>query len=949
VILVPRSRAPAVAQSDAPLREIPELALLEADLSAAPLVDRRSEREALDQVVADVVAGVSRVLVLRGEAGVGKSALLRHLSDRIAGWRVVRAVGVESEMELAYSGLHQLCAGMLDQLERLPAPQRDALATVFGRSSGPAPDQFLVALATLTLLAEAAEEQALVCIVDDAQWLDHASAQIIGFVGRRLVAERLAIVCAARTGIGDDVLAGLPELWIEGLDNSDARALLQRAIQGPLDPAVAEQIIVESHGVPLALLELPRTRRSADLAGGFGVLDSRPLTSKIEQSYAKRLLLLPSETRLLVLTAAAEPVGDPSLLRRAAETLGIDMAAAAAAEDAGLLHVRERVEFTHPLVRSVAYRSASADDRRRAHDALAGATEVDTDPDRRAWHRAQAIPGRDENVAAELERSAGRARARGGVAAAAAFLRRSAALSVDPASRAERALAAAQASLEAGAFDAALGALSMAEAGTLDELLRARVGLLRARIAAASSFGSGAAQLLQAAREFERLDPDLARETYLDAWGAAVAAGELANDDTLRDISRAARSAPPPAHTGSPPDVLLDGFAQLVEEGFSAAAPTLRKAVAAFGDDASVLRWGGWACTAAAALWDFQSYRAIIFRQVQLARDAGVHALLATALPGAASVATWIGDFRAAATLTAEADTIKGVTGARVAPYGRMLLAAYRGREREASTLLQMTVDSATAAGEGHAVQYAHWVTAILFNGLGRYEEALAAGRKASDERHGLFSHWIDHWALAEVIEAGIRTRNTRLAADAYERLASVANACDTDWALGIAARSRALVSEGEAAAASYVEAIALLGNTPLRTELARSHLLYGEWLRRENRRVDARAHLVAAHEAFIAIGMWAFAERARIELLATGEKVRKRVVETRERLTPQEAQIARMARDGLSNPEIGARFFLSARTVEWHLRKVYSKLGITSRKQLRSALNDSDPTLAHV
>jgi DNA-binding CsgD family transcriptional regulator/tetratricopeptide (TPR) repeat protein len=922
--------------------------LPEAQTGAATLVDRRSECRALDRLVADALAGESRVLVLRGEAGVGKSALLAYLLNRVAGWRVARAAGVESEMELAYSGLHQLCGGMLDHLERLPDPQRDALETIFGRSSGPTPDQFLVALATLTLLAEAAEKQPLVCIVDDAHWLDHASAQIIGFVGRRLVAERLAIVCAARSGIGDDVLAGLPELSIEGLPDGDARTLLRRAIPGPLDAAVAEQIIVESHGVPLALLELPRTRGSADLAGGFGVHDSRPLTSKIEQSYAERLHLLPCETRLLVLTAAAEPVGDPSLLRRAAETLGIKMAAATAAEDAGLLHVRERVEFAHPLVRSVAYRSATADDRHRVHDALAEATDGDTDPDRRAWHRAQSIPGPDEDVAAELERSAERARARGGVAATAAFLRRSAALSVDPRRRAERALAAAQASLEAGAFDAAVSVLSTADPGTLDELQRARVQLLRARIAAASSFGSGAAQLLQAARELERLDLDLARATYLDAWGAAMAAGELARDDVLRDVSRTARSASPPAHAPFPSDVLLDGFAQLAEEGLGVAAPTLRKAVAAFRDDESVLRWGGWACTAAAALWDFQSYRAIIYRQVQLARDAGVHALLATALPGASSVATWSGDFKKAASLTAEADAIKGVTGARVAPYGGMLLAAYRGREREASTLLETTTQGAIAAGEGHAVQYAHWVSAILFNGLGRYEEALVAAQKASEERPGHIANWIDHWALAEVVEAGARTRNARVAANAHEQFASVARASGTDWALGIAARSRALVSEGEAAAASYTEAIALLGRTPLRTELARAHLLFGEWLRRENRRLDARAQLLAAHELLIAIGMEAFAERARIELLATGKTVRKRVVDSREGLTPQEAHIARLARDGLSNPEIGARLFLSARTVEWHLRKVYSKLGITSRKQLRSALHDGDPTLAH-
>ena len=406
----------------------------------------------LDRLVADAAAGRSRVTVLRGEAGVGKSALLGYLSGRVADWQVARAAGVESEMELAYAGLHQLCAPLLDRLDRLPVPQRDALATVFGRRAGTAPDRFLVGLATLTLLAEAAEQQPLVCIVDDVQWLDQASAQILGFVARRLLAERVAVVCAARTG-GDDVLAGLPELSIRGLDDRDARALLLDSVPGPLDARVCDQVVAESHGNPLALLELPRTWDVADLAGGFGFPSNEPVAGRIEQSYVRRLKQLPSDTRLLVLAAAAEPLGDPVRLQQAAEMLGIDLAAAGPAQDGGLLELGGRVEFAHPLVRSAAYRSAAADDRRRVHRALAEATAAETDPDRRAWHRARATLGPDEEVAAELERSAGRAQARGGIAAAAAFLQRSAELTLDPARRAERALAAAQVSFQAGAFD----------------------------------------------------------------------------------------------------------------------------------------------------------------------------------------------------------------------------------------------------------------------------------------------------------------------------------------------------------------------------------------------------------------------------------------------------------------------------------------------------------------
>jgi DNA-binding CsgD family transcriptional regulator len=917
-----------------------------ADRGATKLVGRRTQCEALDQIVADVLAGTSRVAVLRGDAGVGKSTLLDYLSDRVADWHVARATGVESEMEMAYSGLHQLCSRMLEHVGTLPIPQRDALETVFGRTVGPAPDPFLVGLATLTLFAEVAERQPLVCIVDDVQWLDQASVRILGFVARRLLAERVAFVCAARTGIGDDVLAGLPAFPVEGLGPSDARALLLQNVYGPLDAAVCEQIITESHGNPLALLELPRTWRAAALAGGFGLPDSPPLTSKIEQSYAGRLLLLPSETQLLVLAAAAEPLGDPVLLHRAAETLGIDMAAAHAAEDADLLQVRVRVEFAHPLVRSAAYRSAAADDRHRVHRALADATDADKDPDRHAWHRARATPGPDESVASELERAAGRAQARGGLAAAAAFLQRAVALTADPAQRTARALAAAQTSLQAGAFDAALGVLATVETGPLDELERAHVDVLRGRIAAASSFGIGAAELLQAARRLEPLDIDLARETYLDAWGAALAAGEHAGAGTLREVSRAVRSAPPPPHAPLASDLLLDGLAQLVDDGLAPAAPTLRKAVAAFRDDEKVLQFGAVAATAAAALWDMESFRAVVTRQLQLARDTGALAPLTMALHGMGIVATWSGDFGEAAAAIVEADAVTAATGVRIAPYGGMLLAAYQGREAETTTLLETTLENAFAAGEGLGVQYARWATAILSNGLGRYEEALAPARQASEDTPELF---VSHGALAELVEAGVRTGNVGLAAAAVERLAVAASASDADWGLGVAARSRALASEGEAAEALYVEAIARLGRTPLRPELARAHLLYGEWLRRENRRIDARAQLHTAHDMLISIGMEAFAERARIELLATGKRVRTRVAGAREDFTAQEMQIARLARAGLSNPEIGARLFISARTVEWHLHKVFAKLGITSRKQLRAAIPEGDRTPAAV
>ena len=905
------------------------------------LLGRRAECEALDRLLGDALAGRSRVSVLRGEAGVGKSALLGYVSDRVPvpDWRVATAVGVESEMELAYSGLHQLCAPLLDRLDGLPAPQRDALATVFGQNSKPAPDRFLVGLATLTLFAEVAEQQPLLCIVDDVEWLDLTSAQILGFVARRLLAERVAIVCAARTGAGDHVLAGLPELGVHRLGDGDSRALLQENLYGPLDAAVFDQIIMESHGNPLALLELPRTWNSADLAGGFGLPGNHAVVGKIEHSYARRLVELPADTRLLVLAAAAEPLGDPVLLHRAAETLGLEMAAAHPAVDAGLLKIGARVEFAHPLVRSAAYRSAVAEDRHRVHRALSEATAPKKDPDRRAWHRAQATAGPDEEVAAELERSAGRAQARAGLAAAAAFLQRAVALTVDPAKRGERALAAAQASLEAGAFDAALSLVATAEAGPLDEFQLARIDLLRGHVAFASGLGSEAPPLLlKAAKRLEPFDLALARETYLAAWVAAVFAGYLARTGDLLKICRAIQALPPPLEPPGPLDLLLDGLAVLITDGRATAASTLQRAAKALASIPveDVLRWG-WSATAASdAVWDNEGTRAIAERHAQLVRDVGALAHLPLPLAALGNAAIWNGDFGGAASLIAEGEAVAMATGTRLPPNTGLRLMALQGKEPEASRLIAGTIEQAAAEGQGLAATNAHWAAAVLYNGLGRYDEAAAAAHRATTDT---FEPYVSMWALPELVEAAARAGDTEVAGAALERLAAATRPCGTDFAFGIEARCRALLSDGAAAEQLYREAIDRLSRAGLRSELARSHLLFGEWLRREGRRRDAREQLRTAHDMLAAIGIEAFANRARRELSATGEKVRKRGDETRSQLTPQEDQIARLARDGLSNTEIGARLFISARTVEWHLRKVFAKLGINSRNRIHTAL----------
>jgi DNA-binding CsgD family transcriptional regulator/tetratricopeptide (TPR) repeat protein len=899
---------------------------------------RRSESDRLDRLLADARTGQSRVLVLRGEAGIGKTALLDDLAGRASGYRAARSAGIESEMELAYAGLQQLCAPFVDRLECLPGPQRAALETAFGLTEGEPPDRFLVGLAVLTLLAEVAEEQPLLCLVDDAQWLDRVSAQTVVFVARRLLAEPIALVVAVREPGGDTDLSGLPELAVRGLSDNDARALLLEALHVPLDAAVCDRIIAESRGNPLALLELPHSWPAIELAGGFGTPDIQPLAGRIEEGYVHRMRSLPSDTQLLLLAAAADPVGDAALLWRAAGVLGLGADPAAAAEATGLIEFGPRIRFRHPLVRSAVYRSASPPDRRAVHRALAEATDAIVDPDRRAWHLAAAAPEPDEHVALELERCAGRAQARGGLAAAAAFLQRSVALTHDATRRTERALAAAQANLHAGAFDAALGLLSTAQAAPLDELQRARVELLRGQIAFASGHGSDAPPpLLEAAKRLEPLDLELARETYLDAWGAALFAGRLATAGSLEDASGAARSAPSPMRPLRPSDLLLDALAMLITEGRIAAAPMLRQATRAFaGADVTAddnFRWGWLSTVPSNVLWDDESWHAINARQVQLARDAGALARLPIDLTASAILAAWWGDFATAAAVIGEADAITEATQTRIAPFGAMLLAALQGRD--VSALIDSTIDGAKAGGQGIAVQYAQWVRAILCNGLGRYEQALTAAQQASADTPELF---LSAWALPELIEASVRSGNSHLGATALERLAKATAAAGTDWALGIEARSRALLNDGDTAELLYHEATDRLAGTRLRPELARAHLVYGEWLRREGRRVHARQQLRIAHDMLGAIGMEAFAERARRELLATGETARKRTVETPDELTAQESQIARLAREGLSNHEIGTRLFISPRTVEWHLRKVFTKLGISSRKQLRDS-----------
>lgn len=915
-----------------------------------PLLGRRRECETLERVVASIVAGGSQALVLRGDAGVGKTALLGHLVARASQCRVVRAIGIESEMELPFAGLHQLCAPMLDRLEHLPDPQRNALATAFGLRPGDAPDRLFVGLATLTLLSEVAAERPLLCVIDDAQWLDHASAQALGFVARRLHAEAVALVFAERASSGE--LAGLAELAILGLADDDARALLDAVVTGRLDEQIRDLVVAETRGNPLALMELPHGLTHAELAGGFRLPTGSPLSTQIEESYQRRLSRLPPTSRELLLIAAAEPVGDPLTVWRAAELVGLDAQAAEPPSQAGLIEFGGRVRFRHPLVRSAVYRSSSPDDRRRAHRALAEATDQRADPDRRAWHLAHATPALDETVAAELEESAGRAQARGGLAAAAAFLRRAALLTPDAEPRARRALAAAQCSHEAGSPEVALELLALAEAGPLDELQRACAELLRAEIRFAVNRGRDAPPLLlKVAKRLETLDAKLSRETYLDAYSAALFAGRLAQSGSAREVAEAVLAAHWDGSDGTLPracDLLLEGVAVLTTQGFAAGVPMLKDALRAFRDEPmseqDALRWLWLACRVARAIGDDMTWDVLTERQVRLARKAGALSLLPIALIERFGVQLFFGDLTEAQSLVVEAEAAADATGSRLAPQGAIALAAWRGAEHEVTALIEAGRQEVERRGEGLWLVATDWASAVLFNSLGRYSDALAVAERAAADPHEL---GVSTWVPTEFIEAAIRSGVPERATGPLRRLQEISRAAGTDWTLGVEARSRALACEGEEAERLYREAIERLSRTRIRIALARAQLLYGEWLRRQGRRVEARTQLRTAHRTYAGMGMDGFAERARRELVATGETVRRASVEARDDLTAQEAQIARMAADGSSNPEIAAQLFLSPRTVEWHLSKVFTKLDIRTRRELRAVLPGAELTSA--
>ena len=907
------------------------------------LLGRTGERERLADLLSRARAGHGGAVVLRGEAGIGKSALLDDLAEKAQDCCICRAVGVESEIELPYAGLQQLCGPVIDRLADLPPVHRSALETVFGLGTGSPPDRFLVGMAVLDLVSVVSDRQPVMWIVDDAQWLDRSSVQAIAFASRRLRAERIAIVIAARDTGEDGDLAGLPELRPVGLSHKHACALFDSVVAGPTDPAVRDRIIAETRGNPLALLELPRAWTTAELVEGLAESARVPLTGNLELAFAKRLGELPGDTQTLLTLAAAEPKGDTALLWSAAQRLGLDWSAAAPAEEAGLIEFWPRVYFRHPLVRATAYRAAPLRKRLEVHRALAEVTDPIRDADRRAWHRASSTVTHDEGIATELEQSAGRAKARGGPLAAASLLERAALLTPDGARRANRTLAAAKLKRAAGALEAAVRLLSAVESEPPSQLRRALAEQLRGRIAFDQRRGTEAVELLlSAAQRFERLDSRLARDTYFEALAAAMWASGPDEAALVRKAAEAARAGPPGDENPRPADLLLDSLALRVTDGYQAAAPTLTQALAAvrnddlIDDDVDSLFWlAGYRAAAIMAIeaWDHETGRVLAERQVRVTRQSGALVQLQLALNSLANSVVLTGDIITAAVLAEEERLLSITTGVPAVACSNLLVEAYRGDAARAIPRITAAIDTATKEGQGRLIAFSYYVSAVLYNGLGRHEEALHGARRAVE------SNALGYQTLAagEVAEAASRSGDRARLADVSDWVRARATATPTPWALGISARVQALEACGTSADALYRESIGHLAKTPLRVELARSHLLYGEWLRREGSRGDARDQLAIAYDALDDMGIGAFAARARRELSATtGRRTRRYLDSPSDRLTSQELEIAGLAQQGLSNREIGARLFLSPRTVEWHLRNIFGKVGVSSRRQLR-------------
>ncbi|MCV7168237.1 helix-turn-helix transcriptional regulator [Mycobacterium stomatepiae] len=911
-------------------------------MSSGPLIGRRREQAAVAKLVANARAGHGGALVVSGEAGIGKTALLDDIVARSGDIRIIRISGAESELELAFGSLQQLCAPLHQFMERLSEPQHNALRVALGIRGGDPPDALLVGLALLGLLGEAAGDQTTMCIIDDAQWLDSASLHMLTIAARRIVADPVAMIFATRDTSTVRELAGLPELTLRGLGAADARALLAATLPGRLDEQVLANIISEATGNPLALLEIPKALSQNELAGGYGIAQAAPPASVVERSFLRQIRGIPAPTRTLLVLAACEPTGRSDWLWAAAAKLGVAPDAVTPAQAAELVNDHNGIRFRHPLIRTAIYRSASLAERRRAHGALAEVITEESSADHRAWHHAHAAAGPDADVADALELSAERARARGGIAASAAFIERAAHLSVDVDLRARRALSAAQAKLEAGSIEAADHLLAVATDSSDDESIGATAELLRARLTFATRRGNDAPPLLlAAAQRLSKTNAPLSRETFLEALTAAALVGRFASDphNTASRIAQVAhRDAPPEPHSPHAIDDLLSGLILRLRDGHAAAAPRLRSAVTKFlQEDAAGTaepRWHEIAYMVCLDLFDQDSYNHLVSRQTRALRATGALSVMPPALVTEAGMSVTAGKFVRAEMLLGEAATIVTATTGGAMPDTPIhcYLAAYRGQEDQCREHVEHKLREAQDVGQGFESATALYALAILHIGLGQFQDALTAASRGVDyDELGICGY-----LLAELVEAASRCGDSTAAREALARLTARTDASPTGTAKGIGARSAALVCTDDDADALYREALAQLQRSPAVVYLARTHLVYGEWLRRVKRRSEARTQLRTAYDLFTHMGADGFARRARRELTATGEKVITHTPRAATGLTTQETQIAALVRDGYTNAEIAGQLFLSPRTVEWHLGHIFTKLGVASRRSLR-------------
>ena len=920
--------------------------------SSSVLIGRSAEQAALGRLVDSLAHGLSAALVLRGDAGVGKTALLAQLPHIAPDVDFTWLSGVESETSLGFAGLHRLLIPHLHRMQEVPPVQRSALASALGLTEAKPTNVFLVGQAVLTMLADAAQARPLVCVIDDAQWLDQESVEVLAFVARRLFAEQLGVVFSVREPPRNQQFEGIAELSISGLETEEAAAMLATITSQRVDPKVAEHVAQMVAGNPMAVGEVGRQLADARLTPDLLLNGPLPLGRRLEEHFRTQVQDLPASCRAVLLLAATHTSTDTAVLRRAAALDGLDLEAAAPAQTNSLIERGADIRFRHPLIRAAVYAAASPAERRHAHKTLAAVIDKTTDRDQHAWHLAAATLLPNENVAAELEGCAVIARSRGGYSDEASFLARAAALSPDSSRAASRYLDSATAALNSGAPHRATELLNLATPHLREPFARVHAQLIHVDIIINSGlepYTALTSKRLEAARALITSDSALARQTLLEAIRSGILCGSYSSDTTLEQLGRTALDLWPAldgAH--SVDDFLLQGLATAITDRFTEAAPALRRAVGMLDQIVS-----GTELESSTRLMIFDTrvylghYAAIcIFddrRLIRLLRDAvdsqrerGILHSLVIGLHILAIHESVMGNISSAVAHKEEAHAVAkalGYTGQRMsATLPNAQLLAWQGRDHE---VLEVTTSMFAFAGYlqvGELKRAARHALIVMHIGRGDYEQAFATGMQGLADN---YTH-LEVESLPSIIEAALRTGRQDVADDVLSKLRTIALASGTNWALGLLTRCSALAAAHKIEAeALYRESIAYLDETIVLTDQARAHLAYGEWLRRQQRYIEARTELRIAYDMFFSMGAPAFAERARVELAAAGAKIKKAKIGTLSTLTPQETQVVELAATGATNQEIATRLFLSTHTVAYHLTKAFRKLGVSSRREL--------------